>query len=182
MENPNKFVDELRVRMVGKRVTAVLPSSKGDGEATWFRIITDDGKSFTFHATELGAWVHDSESVDGIYPSMISLCHAVDAHRQENGYGRELPDVKARVEGAVLVFDAFDGKLFRIIPDSVLDDWEKSVLTHPKVLDFIGKIVQSGELWKSWFFLENRNVGYDAWINGDRSIIPEELMRPMSTK
>jgi hypothetical protein len=171
-----KYLNDLSHRITGKIVWAVEPPSPIDTECLC-RIITADGKSFRIHATDLGAWIEDDVDVDGLYPTLESVCIAVGAYRNaklpEHGFTIGLPIV--RVEGRTLIINAFDGSIFKLSLDRT-DGWEKKVFSHQKILEIIPVITASGEYWRLWFDVKQKRAE-NHFAGGDLSIIPDELLR-----
>ncbi len=174
-----KFVESVRERIEGKAVEAVEAS---DFPMAICRFTMSDGRRFRIHATEAGAWVEDDISKNGLYQSVGSLCVAVGLHRERScpGLGQPTPPARATASGGTITVDAFDGTLFKIRQD-VQDEWDRRVLSHPDVLKFVAKVAESGDLWTMWFSSDReRPEGYDPWVDGDLSTIPEELLRSFS--
>jgi hypothetical protein len=176
MRRADQFVAEVVKRLAGKVVWGVESSP---ADSALCRIITSDGKSFRIHATELGSWVEDDASVEGDYPSIAALSLAVGGHRERKSREaglNELPPATAVLMNGTIHVDAGDGTLFSI-KQTARDEWDRKVLSHPDVLKFIARVAMSSDMWMTWFDVGRRAEGYDAWIDGDRAIIPLELCR-----
>ncbi len=165
------ILEALSSRLVGKVVTAVEEPTLGEAVCL-FKL--GDGSSFTLHANDLAAWITDGPRSDGTYSSIGGLAAAVEACRESHGGERHrgLPEPRVRKDGDLLSVEVVDGEVFTVDVSKVSDEWEKKVLSHPDVLSFIGRVVETSDFWRSWF---DDKDGYDPWIDGDREIVPDEL-------
>jgi len=166
----NEFIKNLRSHLVGKLITSINPPTISESH---FSIETSDGNHIHICANELGAWIIGGKNATGTYNNIGALSYAVETYRNNNII---INNASAKKDNDRIIINAGDGTEFILDISKMQDDWEKSIVTHPQVTTFLGRVVEDYVFWESWFNSNKKN-GYDPWINGDRSIIPNELKK-----
>jgi hypothetical protein len=165
-----EFIESLSGRLVGRTIDYVRASNEDEAVCS---LGLDDGSSIVLFATDLGAWFHDGPRSDGTYSSIGGLARAVEACRHKHGFDivDDPPRARASASDDLITVEVVEGESFSVRLSRVSDPWERKVLSHPDVLSFIGRVVETS-MWKIWFGEKN---GYSLWIDGNPDVIPAEL-------
>lgn len=143
-------VQHLSQLLVNKNVVAVELTDVGEGDVALF--VLSDGTRFRIHATDLGAWVEETEFTDGLYRSLNALI--VDYHhhtyRLAPKYNFDLPKPKVTFcEEGILELEAPDGRIFRGKVSAFAEE-DQRLVCHSSGSEILASVADSGNIWTSF--------------------------------
>ena len=147
-------LNELRQRLVGKRIVSIEPSNTPNAIGNVIGILTtEDDKAFRIHVTEHNCWTEDANLPDGTYGSLDALLNEYYRHNYSLRplYRDDNPEPKVALESDRLTLTAPDNKVFEI-KGHRLTDWEKRVCSDARGRGILGYSAMVGlggvVMWK----------------------------------
>lgn len=166
-----KELNKLKKRLFGEFVVAVKESDRPNA---LFKITTGNGKDFHLFANDIGFWIEDDKDLDGFYPDLNSFFLAIE--NKINTYLIKNKTKNNYIESIITddhIFEAelITGEILKINIDKIKNRWERKVLKHVDLLEFINPILNKPWSWKSFFSVKYKDiVGKDVKI-------PKDLLR-----